>query len=102
MPSWPVEMEVVRRARRDPEGEVVELARLELNLAEEDRREENLIGLLTINPSLPFNLMLGFEFGGLVDKDFPFEEDCDVREGDGGRVELAVEFRLDDAVDIVF
>ena len=94
-------MDVVRRPRRDPDGEVLELVRLELYLADEHRRvEENLTGLPTVKPSLTFDLMLGF--GGLVDKDFPFEEDCDVRDGDGGRVELAVEFRLDDAVDIVF
>lgn len=97
-------MDVVRRTRRDPDGEVrelvSELVRLELYLADEDRRVEgNLMALPTVKLSLAF--MLGFEFGGLVDKDFPFEEDCDVRDGDGGRVELAVEFRLDDAVDIV-
>lgn len=45
------------------------------------------------------DLMVGLELGGVVESDFPLE-DCEVREGEGGRFELAVEFRRDEVIDI--
>lgn len=88
--------------RSDPDGEVLplEFVRLDLYLADEHRRvDENFIGLPVVKLFLLGDLMVGFVFGGVVESDFPFE-DWEVSEGEGGKLELAVEFRLDEVIDI--